>query len=272
MSKRTISFSVEAFIETRDEWRVTVSGDPDPVFSFHLVPAKAITTTQGSGWEIAPWRHLDAFQVRDRLLEINGVDDAKRFFEAFGPWRLDKIHGCNAPPISYSTVLQRKAFFEDALQRRCMGSPEGKDTDSVVAWTVSSSPFWPLEVTLLLGESAGCEARCKDCGDAVRAAVFLSAMEGLTWFPCARTGCKRIWEQVDKRRKRFCSEACAHHQAVIDYNGKKGTGSTQSKATARKGTKSSQSTVSTAQQEGPPERKQQPRLPSRIQRPSRLQL
>jgi hypothetical protein len=78
-SKRHVAnVPIVAQLVIEHRWRVRMSGDPDPVFSFECLGVRAKP------------KRVDAWIVRERFFAIKTPDDALEFFKEFGPWSLDE--------------------------------------------------------------------------------------------------------------------------------------------------------------------------------------
>jgi hypothetical protein len=163
------SLPVVALLSTYQHWKVEMSNDPDPVFSFALEPNRLIRREDGSFW--GNWldkREKDAHEVRERFFTIENPEQALAFFRDFGPWRVDELWGKRADPISFSQIKEKLRFYENAIVNK-----DESDNLSFSAEFREKQQCWLVA--------------CKDVLACVRTTVILDRASRWRW--CERKDC-----------------------------------------------------------------------------------
>jgi hypothetical protein len=223
-----ITTRIDAFVERDAEWEIRRSEDPDPQFSFNLRIPRIETRLDGSRrGSREPSKLHDAFEIRDAFFAIKEIPDADEFFDRFGPWQVDSGHGNKTASIRFSTLLEQRDFYRDALLSE--GIP--RESGTMRAFFENLRLWQNLPMELVLRQPPVVLVRCNDIQDALRATVFLAKVEGLPWRLCARVGCLRPFE-VQGRRTTYCSDECGHLQSSNAYNWRKRRSGSKAKASA----------------------------------------
>jgi len=202
---------VVAALECRDGWQVAMDGSRDPVFSFAAPP-----NTRG-------YRSADAFEVRKRFFAIGSPEDALRFFREFGPFEVlpdKKTHSdIGANPVKWNAIQQRQEELKGVLLNESVPIRLYEFVFEQPLWAEIRFRSVTPETRSELNDAG--VIHCGDVAHALRASIFLSRMRGFPWKRCARGDCTQLFEQRTRHAKIYCSESCAHLQAVNDYNARK---------------------------------------------------
>jgi len=220
MSKATkFSIRINPFLHGFSDWSVAMTDDDDPLFSFSLAP---VVPSEDGGIRVGTMHH-DVFLVRDSFFAIRGdAANALKFFETFGPWRVEKKFANSAEPVSLSAVVAQVAFYEEALLADSTDDVYRRYNFAQMADFLKDFTLrQPLEMELLFTQPLSGRIVCKDVEHAVLVSVFLERLDGLPLRRCAREGCEAVFKLTSKHDKRYCTVACAHLQSVRDYNDRK---------------------------------------------------
>jgi hypothetical protein len=221
MSNKFYSLPVVPYLETRGGWRVQMSEDADPVFSFAARLPQPKEEGGAKSWSLDPTQ-FNVFEIREALFAVRTPPDALQFFETFGPWQIKQHLGTEAMEIRFSSVVRQRDFFQDALLSREIWSSRKASTDEQTRAAVEDYYLWqPLAMEMVFKQPPVVVVRCKDIQDAVRASVFLDRLDGSPWRRCAREDCGRVFKLESKRARMYCSTDCAHLQSVRSYNERK---------------------------------------------------
>lgn len=222
MSNRFYSLPVSPYLETRSGWRVHVTEDADPVFSFSARIPQPKHEGGTKSWSLDPTQ-FNVFEVREALFAVQTPADAVQFFEAFGPWQIKQHLGTEAGDIRFSEVLRQRDFFRDALlMREPWSSSRAPVRDEQMRAALEDYFLWqPLVMEMVFHQPPVVVVRCWDIRDALRTSVFLDRLDGSPWRRCARKDCGKLFKLESKRARMYCSTDCAHLQSVRSYNERK---------------------------------------------------
>lgn len=235
MSKRFYSLPVVPYLETRGGWRVQMSGDADPIFSFSARRPQPKEEGGVKSWSLDPTQ-FNVFEIRESLFAVRTPADALRFFETFGPWQIERHFGTEAREIRFSGVVRQRDFYLDALLTRDPwdGGPRRGTTDEELGAVMQDWYLWqPLAMEMVFQQPPAVVVRCKDIQDAARASVFLDRLDGSPWRRCAREDCGKAFKLESKRARLYCSTDCAHLQSVRSYNERKRAAAAKAKSTTK---------------------------------------
>jgi hypothetical protein len=208
------SLPVVALLSTYPHWKVTMSADPDPVFSFAIEPDRVIPREDGSFW--GNWldkREADAHEVRRRFFAVKTPEQALAFFRRFGPWQVNgvktpeqasahfrrfgpwkvngKLWAKDADPISFSQLIKRRRAWQDALVSKDKG-----DNLSFGAEFQERQQIWVVA--------------CEDVVACVRTTVILDRASRWRW--CAREDCTAPPFECGNHGREYHDDACASRQ------------------------------------------------------------
>lgn len=222
MSKRIYSLPVVPYLETRGGWRVQVTEDADPVFSFSARLPQAKEEGGTKSWSLEP-TNFNVFEMREALFAVQTPGDALRFFEVFGPWQIKQHLGTEAGSIRFSGVIRQRDFYQDALlSREIWGNSRMESGDAQTRAAIEDYYLWqPLPMEMVFQQPPAVIVRCKDIQEAMRTSVFLDRLDGFPWRRCAREDCGKVYKLESKRARMYCSTDCAHLQSVRSYNERK---------------------------------------------------
>jgi hypothetical protein len=227
-----------ALLTTIDVWEVRMTKSSDPKFSF--------TNTKPNSWGTHP--AVDAFDVCEKFLALQTPEEALRFFELFGPFQLqpqksEDPREWKALSVRWSDVrraqerfkaarMVSQIDFKDEIQRfvfqplreveLTFRAPEVKEySEDDDPDDPPTSPVLSLKRGSQPSLSDAAIANCSDIVTAVRSAIFLSRMAGITWRRCARKDCNKLFKvSAGWGRKIYHSTACGHLVAVRKFNAK----------------------------------------------------
>lgn len=209
-------------LHTWGEWEVQVSEDQDPEFSFTM-PRPRIEVTPGRRFGERKEIKADAFKVRGSLFAVrkdrkDAVKDLMALFEKYGPWHVEEYLDMKASNVRLSQVEKTREFYQQALAAKSnhWTRENGKDLHAQIHDVFQSQPL-PME--FLFVDPPRALVRCKDIESSLRASVFLDKVNGFKSGFCKRKDCSN-WFPFTPYRTHYCSDACAHLQAVRDYNKK----------------------------------------------------
>jgi hypothetical protein len=228
---------IVAELEWCDSWRISLSRQTDPVFAFSLEPGLP-----------RRYRAADAFEVQKQFLAVNSPEAALHFFERFGPLEVrpdkgtqSKRRANRANSIRWSRLLQVREELEGALLNNTVPSHVyGFVFDRPL---MIQLPFRGARAKRVYRDGTAGAANeddaaitdCYDVVDALRASIFLGRRRGFQWKRCARQGCNQLFEQDTRHQKIYCTDRCAHLQAVNNYNAKRKKPKKQSSTEMKKG-------------------------------------
>jgi len=187
-SRRHFSLPVYSALSTRAPWRISVSNDPDPIFSTRLI----VRTEQEGNTTHYRWDDVaeDVFDLRRRVFDVTTIEDAKKLFEECGPWQVEKVGDVEGKPVRFSAVIRSRDFFKHALLERSIDNRARTYEGGEVAEAFENVYLWQaLPMDLLFTDPVTARVVCKDIQDAVRASVFLDRLEGFRWKRCKRQDC-----------------------------------------------------------------------------------
>lgn len=210
---------IAGLLDVQEEWKVSMSGEPDPEFCF--------TRTHN-----VAYRREDSFKLRADFLNVRTPEDALRFFRYYGPFQITPAAGSEkkrGPGVRVEAV--RWSFFQRA---------QGDFKEALLSEGIPVEKRWlydfvfgrPLMIELWFeavmpaasnsafkraasNEDAAI-AQCHDVVDALRASIFLTRMGDFKWKRCSRPGCDQIFMQTHGRQM-YCDVSCAHSKAQSDY-------------------------------------------------------
>jgi hypothetical protein len=234
MPKKTYTLEIIPALRTKGPWRVGMSEDADPAFSFRRIVTEK---KQGNRTDyITEDIVRDVFEVRRRVFGIKKPEDALELFREFGPMQVAKEFDLEGLPTRFSAVARRRDFYENALLHRSVDNLSRTYNGEDVAEGVENLYlWWPLPTEIVFREPPVARVVCKDIEDSLRASVFLDRMDGFIWRRCRREDCRNIFELKSKRNKIYCSTECAHLKSVREYNERKKSAQKPAKRVARKG-------------------------------------
>jgi hypothetical protein len=247
--------SVAAFLETRDDWVVSVTDnqrdladgawvfnlEQDPIFTFSVRAMLDGCQEVQPDWSAHNHR-LGINEMGERFLAIETVEDAAAFLQRYGPLYLSEPYRGGTEPIRLSTVLQHvdrhKAFLEKGTVRatakeslavaQILGYQLGdkiqdqifRDADfGVLAnFALDTLDFYattPLNLELPYRGNLVATAVCKTVEEGMRAFVFLSRLAGREYRRCGH--CKKLFKKRTKR-SRICGEKCMSAATSKRYN------------------------------------------------------
>ncbi|MES2219416.1 MAG: hypothetical protein V4587_00430 [Acidobacteriota bacterium] len=218
MALRKYTLQIDPFLESRSEWHVSMSEEPDPEFTFVLrfPPHWALPLEKGAtpfdmakrGWT---FKEADVFDVRAVVFAIKSPSDALECFRRFGPWRLPERLATKADPIKWSQLQLEREFYEDALLHRSVENLNRTYEGEELIEGIQNMYLWqPLPAELLFSAPYIEIVRCWDLQTALRASIFLDRMEGFIWRRCARKDCETLYKVSSKRQRLYCKTYCAH--------------------------------------------------------------
>jgi hypothetical protein len=200
-------------LETRAEW-VTKSGDgSNPLFSFR-VPFKRTAKQKAGKWEM---NVRNAFEVRDAFLGIRDPKQALAFFQSFGPMQAKALLSTEASPVRFSSVIQRRDFYQEAFTQGSTADHEGSTPEGFRRAIESFYLNQNLPMEFVPEDPPVALVRCKDIEDCLRATFVLDKKEHLTLRYCARKECGKPFRVGRDKRKIFCDSKCARLQAQHVY-------------------------------------------------------
>jgi hypothetical protein len=218
-SNESFTLNVRAKLETYSGWGVSVSDDPDPVFSF-TAPAAIETSTGSNGdksWETTRTQH-DVFGVRDALFRVDDVAEALAFFRTYGPLRLDKLLGHQAGTVKLSQVRFLRDIREKFLLQRSTtedfqraGLKEDALSSLATIFDIEAN-ISPLVSLIREREIVVGIIRCKDINDASQAAVYLDRLSGYGWNTCKE--CEKLYKRLSKHKRKYCSPQCLSYSTT----------------------------------------------------------
>jgi hypothetical protein len=183
---------VVALLSTYRDWKVEMSDDLDPVFTFSL----RFRILRGENDTLFPSimdkREVDAHEVRQRLFSVETPEQALVFFRGFGPWQLNgELWAKQADPVSFSQLIRQRRGWQEALVNK-----DKSDNLSFSAEFRERQQVWI--------------AACKDVLDCVRTTVILDRASRWRW--CARKDCTAPPFECGNRGKKYHDETCAETQ------------------------------------------------------------
>jgi hypothetical protein len=219
---KTYTIPIVPRLNTWGPWEVQVNEDTDPEFSFKLPRPKLERTARrihGKRERI----DKNVLEVRERVFAIRkdrkyAVQDAMALFKKFGPWHVAALYDSQASNVRLSDVEKTREFYQEALVANSnhWTSENGKDLPAQIDDAFQSLPL-PME--FLFVDPPLAVVRCKDIESSLHASVFLDKVNGFKSGFCKREDCGK-WFQFTPYRTHYCSDACAHLQAVREYNKK----------------------------------------------------
>ena len=112
-----------------------MSQDPDPIYSFTLEPDRVVRRKDGSFW--GNWlekQGAEALPVREKLFRVKTPEQGLAFFQKYGPYQVDEFWGRQAGEVSFSELMARRRFYEDALVDRSSWDTSLKDKNAELSW------------------------------------------------------------------------------------------------------------------------------------------
>lgn len=214
--KRQYSLPIYSALRTRAPWRVSVSDEPDPIFTTKLIvrTGKDGTTTNYRWDDVAE----DVFDLRRRVFDVAAIEDVKKLLEECGPWQVKSRDDVEGIPVRFSAVIQRRDFFKHALLERSIDNTARTYEGDQIAEAFENFYLWhPLPMELLFRDPPTARVACKDIEDSLRASVFLDRLDGFRWKRCKRQDCGQVFELKSKHDRVYCSASCARLQAARDH-------------------------------------------------------
>lgn len=88
-------------------WRVSIGGNAGAEqISFERIPKKGGRNRQ---------QHINPWFMRNKFFAIDTVEDAKQFFESFGPYEFEPTAPSKPLPVHFRNLTHAQNFFSDAL-------------------------------------------------------------------------------------------------------------------------------------------------------------
>ena len=190
---------VVAVLSTYRDWKVEMSDDVDPVFTFSLRFRMLRGENETQFPSMMDKREVDAYEVRERLFAVQTPKQALKFFRRFGPWQVNgELWAQQADPISFSQFSAQSRGWQEVLVTKApthnlsFGGVEFREQVWVVA--------------------------CKDVVACARSTVILDRASNWRW--CARTDCTAPPFECGNRGRKYHHETCAETQGKRNQRNK----------------------------------------------------
>jgi len=236
-SKPNCTLELEATLEAYVGWEVSVTDDPDPIFSF--TPPAIVRTIDSDGrrrWKRSTAVH-SVFAVRDALLRVDDTSAALTLFKMYGPLRLIGINPPQANDVSLSEVRDlrarrgefllwgstRKDFRRTGLQ--------GADLSTMANIADAEAGTAPAVNLIARGDFLIGVIRSGDIQEASRIAVYLDRLSGHGWAKCEE--CAQPYKKTSKHKRKYCSPQCLSY-ATTQTNLKPGVPPARRRKTTRR--------------------------------------
>jgi hypothetical protein len=211
-STTSYTFAIEATLLSHVGWGVSVTNDPDPIFTF--TPPQIVKTRRSDGgksWKRPTARH-SVFAVRDALFKVDDVSSALALFNAYGPLRRHKSHSLEADNVSLSQIRLLRDWRRELLLRGStrndfrQGDHKGVDLSTVV--TIVDAEAYESPAVRLEARRDGFigVTESDDIREASRIAVYLDRLSGYGWAECEE--CRQPYKKTSKHKRKYCSPQC----------------------------------------------------------------
>ncbi len=216
LSPRKYPVSITAYLETRNDWIVSVTDDPnsispektDKIFTFNARSFEEVADPRN--WE-SLMHQLDLFEMRAQLLDIENEEQAMSFLQTYGPLALHgRTYAGEAAPVRLSRLLwhidRHKAYLYEGSVKNHLAANARKAPDATVIAVFDLYASMPLEAKLIIGEKPTAAVICKDIEEAFRAIALLSRLEGFKLGKCKH--CKKSFQRTTARKTKYCGDRC----------------------------------------------------------------
>jgi hypothetical protein len=216
LSPRKFPVSITASLETRNDWIVSVTDDPNPInpettdriFTFNA--RSFVEAADPRNWE-SPMHHLDLFEMRAQLLTIENEEHALSFLRTYGPLALQgRTYAGETAPVRLSRLLwhidRHTAYLYEGSVKKHLAGNARKALDATIVAVFDHYASMPLEAKLIIGEKSSAAVICKDIEEASRAIALLSRLEGFKLGKCKH--CRKMFQRITARKTRYCGDRC----------------------------------------------------------------
>lgn len=190
---------VVALLSTYRDWKVEMSDDTDPVFTFSLRFRMLRGENDTRFPSIMDKREVDAHEVRQRLFAVKTPEQALVFFRRFGPWQVNgELWAKQADPVSFSQLTAQSRGWQEAL--------------------VTKDPTHNLSFSGVEFREQVWLVACKDVMACVRSTVILDRASNWRW--CARKDCTAPPFECGNHRRKYHDDSCLEVQGKRNQRAK----------------------------------------------------
>lgn len=192
-------------------WRVVVDGIKDnPRFSF-----ERILIQPGGRWDTL---NLNPWFIRGELFKVDTPEQAKKFFERFGPWQYKNSLGPTDPlPITFRALTHQRNYFMDLLDHSIedwdkltkKAYPGRTIEDGLRGFFEANEPRGPLPFELWFDGQVSAQAIVRSVYEAVRASVLLDKAKARRFVRCV-CGCGRPISATANGGRKYFDKKCGN--------------------------------------------------------------
>jgi hypothetical protein len=192
---RTVNFPITvSFRRIRCDWKIKVASEDVDCAVF-----------KRKGIVITDRRSLDAWEVRQKFLQIATVAELDRFLNWTGPFRTDD-------------TFQKLGEWQGLIRALLVTNPQ--------QWASLANQFDPKKVrSIVHHENPRCSFIWTDGKpkavlltsvtlQAIVASTQIDHLRGAKFRFCMKPDCRQEYEVTSAHMRLYCSQACAHHASV----------------------------------------------------------
>jgi hypothetical protein len=160
--------------------------------------------------------HINPWFMREHFFAIKTVEQARVFFERFGPYQYDPHAQSEPMRITFHNLLRAQTFYSDALGlalqewRHLTKKTYANQPDGDLRIFFEDLQLWSeLPMTLKFEPSIQAQVITRSVSQAVQASIFLDKSK-VRKFSLCRCGCKRPVKSTSGGGRKYFSKNCGN--------------------------------------------------------------